>query len=133
MDDHERDRLLARLRGGSTLGAEMAERVEIDGTTVNLKSLLFELHGLDTVPEPEHERIEELLGHLRRERISRRQQIAEGDISVEEGEELVAEVIGIDRAINALGRLDARGYEETARESRIESHKQWLGLVKQLR
>lgn len=133
MNDHERDRLLARLRGGSTLGAEMAERVEIDGTTVDLKSLTFELHGLDTVPESKHERVEELLGHLRRERSSRRQQIAEGDISLEEGEELVAEVVGLDRAINALGRVDAARYAEEERRSRIEGHKQWLNLVDQLR
>ncbi len=86
MDGSERRRLLDRLRGGSTVGARMPERVEVDGETVELKRLVFELRSLDAIPDGERERVADLLGHLRRERIRRRRRIAEGDISVAEGE-----------------------------------------------
>ncbi|MFC7097885.1 DUF5788 family protein [Halobaculum marinum] len=133
MEKHERHRFLDRLRGGSTLGAEMADTVEVDGTTVDLTALVFELRDLDAVPERERERVDDLLGHLRRERIARRRRIEEADITAEEGEALAAEVIGLDRAINALESLDDASYGEQARRSHVEGHKEFLGLVNQLR
>ncbi|MFC7069713.1 DUF5788 family protein [Halobaculum lipolyticum] len=133
MDDSERRRLLDRLRGGSTVGFRMPDRIEVDGTTIELKRLVFESERLDAVTEAERERVDEALGLLRRERTRRRRRIAEGDISVAEGDALADEVIGIDRAINALEGLDAPGFGEEARRSRIEGHKEWLGLVNQLR
>ncbi len=42
-------------------------------------------------------------------------------------------MIGLDRAINALERLDEASYGEEARRSRIEGHEEWLGLVNRLR
>lgn len=133
MEDHERRRLLDKLRGGSTVGFRMPDRIEVDGTTLELKRLVFESERLDAVTEEERERVEEVLGLLRRERSRRRRRIAEGDVSVEEGETLADEVIGIDRAINALEGLDAPGFGEEARRRRIEGHEKFLGLVNQLR
>ena len=110
MDDRQRERLLGRLRRPSgAIGAGMPDEITVDGTTVDLTELLFE-----------------------RERLERRQRIADGELSYEAGERLAEEVRGIDRAIAALEGVDEPDIGEQLRQKELEDARELLAMVRQL-
>jgi len=122
MDDRQRERLLGRLRRPSgAIGAEMPDEVTVDGTTVDLTELLFE-----------RDRLDDALAALRRERLERRQRIADGELSYEAGERLAEEVRGIDRAIAALEGVDEPDIGEQLRQKELEDARELLAMVRQL-
>lgn len=130
MNDRERQRLLdATRRQSGTIGAEIPETVTVQGEEVDLTEFVFECKRLDSVPETERERIEEMKTLLRRERLARKQRIADEDISYEEGEQLVDSIRGLDRAINALEGLDTPSLSEELRRKRLEDARDLLDLI----
>ncbi|WP_227353259.1 DUF5788 family protein [Haladaptatus salinisoli] len=131
MNEQERRRLLDRLRRPSgTVGKKMPDELTLGGTTIDLNAFVFECKRLDTIPEDERERIEEMKTELKRERLERKQRIARDDISFEEGERLVESVIGIDRAHNALAGLDAPSIEEEMRRKKLDDARELLTLIR---
>jgi hypothetical protein len=131
MKDFERKQLLERLdREGATVGADIPEEIEVQGEDVDLQSFVFEIKRRDTVPKGERDRVETAKKNLRRERLQRRQRIEEGDVSYEEGQELVQDVIGIDRALNALEQLGPANLEQEAQTQEMADRKRWMKFLK---
>jgi hypothetical protein len=133
MNERERKRLLdeARRKSG-TIGTELPETVTVQGTDVELREFVFECKRLETIPEDERDRLEEMKRKLKRERLARKQRIAEADISRETGEELVESIRGIDRALTALEGIDSPSYSTKLREKRKHDARRLLSLVEQL-
>jgi hypothetical protein len=133
MNERERKRLLdeARRKSG-TIGTELPETVTVQGTDVELREFVFECKRLETIPEDERDRLEEMKRKLKRERLARKQRIAEADISRETGEELVESIRGIDRALTALEGIDSPSYSTKLREKRKQDARRLLSLVEQL-
>ncbi|WP_436909835.1 DUF5788 family protein [Halosimplex marinum] len=132
MNDRERQRLLdATRRQSGTIGERIPETVTVEGEELPLREFVFECKRLEGVPESERERIEETKRRLQRERLSRKQRIADGDITREEGEALVDEIRGLDRAINALEGLDEPDYGEQLRRKKIRDAEKLLSLIAQ--
>ncbi|MXR40282.1 hypothetical protein GRX01_02770 [Halobaculum sp. WSA2] len=133
MNEHERDRLLGKLRRASgTLGERVPEQIEIEGESVDLRSFVFECDQLETVPESQRERIEGTLSSLRRARIRRKRRIEDGEIPVEEGERLVTEIRGIERAIRALEALDEPELGEQVRRDDVRRATELRDLARRL-
>jgi len=133
MNERERKRLLDKARRKSgTIGTELPETVTVQGTEVELREFVFECTRLDTVPEDERERLEEMKRQLKRERLARKQRIAEADISYETGAELVESIRGIDRALTALEGVDSPSYSTKLREKQKQDARRLLSLVEQL-
>lgn len=133
MNERERKRLLDKAdRNSGTIGADLPETVTVQGTEVDLREFVFECKRLDSIPEDERERLEEMKRRLKRERLARKQRIAEDDISREEGERLVEDIRGIDRAITALEGVDSPSYSETLRQKEMQDARRLLSLVEQL-
>lgn len=133
MNDRQRQRLLDRIRRKSaTIGEELPETVTVQGTEVNLREFVFECKRLDTIPEDERDRIEEMKRRLKRERLARKQRVAEADISYEEGEALVESITGIDRALTALEGLDSPDLSEKLRRKKLEDARDLLAMIEQL-
>ena len=133
MKEYERKQLLERLdRAGSTIGANIPERITVQGEEVALREFVFEVKRRETVPAGERERVEEAKSNLRRERLQRRQRIEEGEISYEEGEELVEAIVGIDRALNALENLGPTDLEAEERQKEMADQKRWMSFLKQV-
>ncbi|WP_435347758.1 DUF5788 family protein [Haloarchaeobius sp. HRN-SO-5] len=131
MDEHQRRELLGDIdRPSRTIGGDVPETLTVQGTTVDLKEFVFECKRLDTIPEAERERIEDVKTKLRRERLERKQRVAREDISHEEGERLVRSIHGIDRALNALDGLDTPGIEEELRQKKLEDARELLALIR---
>lgn len=132
MKEYERKQLLERVeREGATVGADIPETIEVQGEPVDLREFVFEIKRRETVPAGERDRVEEAKKNLRRERLQRKQRLEEGDISREEGETLVAAIVGIDRALNALENLGPTDLEREAQAQKAADRKRWMSFLKQ--
>ncbi|PSP55520.1 hypothetical protein BRC82_05215 [Halobacteriales archaeon QS_1_67_19] len=132
MKEYERKQLLERVeREGATVGADIPETIDVQGESVDLQEFVFEIKRRETVPPGERERVERAKKNLRRERLQRKQLLEEGDVSREEGEELVGAIIGIDRALNALESLGPTDLERETRAKEAADRKRWMSFLKQ--
>jgi hypothetical protein len=128
--EYERKQLLERVeREGATVGADIPERIEVQGEPVDLREFVFEIQRRDTVPAGERERVERAKTNLRRERLERKQRIEDGDLAREEGERLVRAVIGIDRALNALENLGPTDLEAEMEAQEQADRKRWMTFL----
>jgi hypothetical protein len=133
MDEYERKRLLGEARRNSgTIGTDLPDSVTVEGAEVDLREFVFECKRVEGLSEDQRDRVDEVKRQLKRERLARIQSIADGDVSVEEGERLVDEVQGFDRAITALEGLDSPSYSETLRQKNQQDAQRLLSLVEQL-
>ena len=131
MKEYERKQLLERIqREAATVGADIPETIEVQGESVDLQEFVFEIRRRDTVPPGERERVERAKKNLRRERLQRKQRLEEADVSKAEGEEMVADIVGIDRALNALEQLGTVDIEAEAKRSQAADTKRWMEFLK---
>lgn len=133
MEEYEREILLERInKEGATVGASIPERITVQGEEVELQEFVFEVKRRETMPTGERERVERAKRNLRRERLQRKQRIEDGDISFEEGEELAASIVGIDRALHALESLGPTDVEAEAERQETADKKRWTKFLKQV-
>ncbi|KAB1189171.1 MULTISPECIES: DUF5788 family protein [Haloferax] len=131
MKEFERKQLLERVnREGATVGVQIPERIEVQGEQIDLKEFVFEIKRRDTIPAGERERVDQAKRNLRRERIERLKPIEDGEISYDEGRRLVDDIIGIDRALNALEQLRPTDLEQEAKLQNAADQKRWMNFLK---
>ena len=129
---YERKQLLERIgRESATVGVDIPERIEIRGSTVELRAFVFEIKRRDAVPPGERERVEAAKRNLRRERLERVERIEDGEVSFEAGEDLADAVIGIDRALEALESLETGSVEAEAERQATADTKRWMNFLEQ--
>ena len=131
MKPYERKRLLERVdRDSATVGVEIPETITVQGSEIDLQEFVFEIKRRETIPPGERERVDRAKRNLRRERLDRLERIEEGEITVEEGEELTQGVIGIDRALNALESLTPTDLERETKAREAADTKRWMNFLK---
>lgn len=131
MKEFERKQLLERVnREGATVGTQIPDRIDIQGEQIDLKQFVFEIKRRDTIPPGERERVDEAKRSLRRERLERLQPIEDGEISYEEGRRLVEDIVGIDRALNALEQLKPTDLEQESTLQNAADQKRWMNFLK---
>ncbi|WP_251329881.1 DUF5788 family protein [Haloplanus pelagicus] len=131
MKEFERKQLLERVnREGATVGATIPETIDVQGEEVDLQSFVFEIKRRETVPKGERERVERAKKNLRRERLQRLQRIEDGEVSYAEGERLVENIIGIDRALDALEALGSADLEREAEAQEAADRKRWMKFLR---
>lgn len=132
MREFERKLLLERVnREGATVGAQIPNRITVQGEEVDLRDFVFEIKRRDTVPSGERERVEQAKKNLRRERLQRIQRIENDEVEFEEGERLVESIIGIERALEALETLGPASVEEEAKRQEAADRKRWMKFLRQ--
>lgn len=134
MEEYERKQLLERIeREGATVGASIPDQVTVQGDPVDLHAFVFEAQRRETIPPTERERVERAKRNLRRERLERKHQLEEGDISYEDGEALARSIVGIDRALAALDGLEDSGsIEDEAAAADAADRKRWVSFLRQV-
>ena len=132
MQPYERKQLLARVeREGATVGASIHETIDVQGERLALRAFVFETRSRESVPASERDRVEEAKKNLRRERLQRKQRLDDADIPREEGERLVESIVGIDRALNALGDLGTTDIERETDANEAADRKRWMSFLQQ--
>jgi len=130
VQEYERKQLLERIgREGATVGADIPERIDVQGEAVDLREFVFEIKRRDTVPSGERERVEQAKRNLRRERVERKRRIEHDDITREEGDQLVQAIVGIDRALNALENLGPTDLEAEIEAQEKADTKRWMNFL----
>lgn len=132
MKEYEREILLERIgRDGATVGADIPERIDVQGESVDLQEFVFEIKRRETVPPGERERVERAKKNLRRERLERKQLIEDREVDFDEGEEIAGAIIGIDRALNALESLGPTDIETEQQRKEAADTKRWMNFLQQ--
>jgi hypothetical protein len=132
MKEYEREILLERIgRDGATVGADIPERIDVQGESVELQEFVFEIKRRETVPPGERERVERAKKNLRRERLDRKQLIEDREVDFDEGEEIAGAIIGIDRALNALESLGPTDIETEQQRKEAADTKRWMNFLQQ--
>jgi hypothetical protein len=131
VQEFERKQLLERIeREGATVGAEIPDRITVQGEEIDLQSFVFEIRRRETIPPGERDRVERAKRNLRRERLQRKQRIEDDDITYEEGERIVESIVGIDRALNALEGLGPVDLEAEAEQQAAADRKRWMKFLR---
>ncbi|GAA0233601.1 DUF5788 family protein [Halobaculum roseum] len=131
MQEYQRKQLLERVnKESATIGADIPDRIEVQGEEIDLRTFVFEIKRRETIPEGERERVERAKRNLRRERLERLEEIEENRVDFETGEELAASIIGIDRALEALDNLRPADVESEARRQEAMDKKRWMSFLK---
>lgn len=131
MNEQQRRELLGEIqRSTGVIGTDLPDELDVQGTTIDVREFVFECKRLDAIPEGERERIEDVKGKLRRERLERKQRLEREDISLEEGEDLVESIHGLDRALNGLDGLDEPDIGEQLRQEKLEDARELLSLMR---
>jgi len=131
VQEFERKQLVERIeREGATVGADIPDEITVQGESIDLQSFVFEIQRRGTVPPGERERVTRAKKNLRRERLQRKQRVEDGDLSYEEGEQLVEAIIGIDRALNALEQLGPANLEDEANAQATADKKRWMSFLR---
>lgn len=132
MKPYERESLLERIeREGATVGAGIPEAITVQGKPMALQEFVFETRKRERLPADAREEVERAKKNLRRERLQRKQRVENGEITVKEGEELVASIVGIDRALNALNDLAPIDLEREVEAKEAADRKRWMNFLKQ--
>lgn len=129
--DYERKQLLERVeREGATIGAQIPEQIMIQEQEIPLREFVFEIRRRESYPPGERERVRTAKRNLRRGRLQRLQRLRDEEIPYDTGEALAEEIIGIDRALNALDQLSAPDIEQQAQQETIDDTKRWVRFLK---
>ncbi|MFW6320681.1 MAG: DUF5788 family protein [Halohasta sp.] len=134
MDDDEREALLQRInRGGATIGATVPETITVHGEELPLAEFIIETRKVDGVPPAAAETLDVAKRVLREERAERVDRLETDSLDAETAETIADEVVGIDRALNALQTIRHPDYGDEASNAVIDDHKRWLGFLDQIK
>ncbi|TQQ82475.1 hypothetical protein EWF95_00790 [Halonotius roseus] len=134
MDEATRESLLERVnRQSATVGAKTLETITINGTEIDLHELLIETRELPEIPPGTKDLVSTAKRTLKTEREARVERLkTEGSLSEATAETLAEEIIGLDRARNALDGVYRPDYGEEAHNMSIDDYKRWLGFVESI-
>ena len=132
--DDVRETLLDRVTSQSaTVGASVPDEIEVDGTALDLSAFIVETRKVDAVPPALDRKVTAARDALRAERERRLDRLEAEPIDRETAEALAEEVIGIDRALNALEGIRRPGFADEHHADTLAGHERWLAFVDQVR
>lgn len=130
MDETEREAFIERVgRQSATVGASLPERITVDGTDIELRAFVVETRKLERIPEETEATLEAAKRTLRTERADRFERLESAPLDREAAATLAEEIVGIDRALNALETIRRPEYGDEAGTASVEDHKRWLDFV----
>jgi len=134
MDDTTRAELLERVnRQSATIGAKTPDTITINDTEIDLHDFLIETRELPEIPPGTKELVSTAKRTLKTERDERVERLkTDQTLDVATAETLAEEIIGLDRARNALDGVYHPDYGEEAQNMAIDDYKRWLGFVESI-
>jgi hypothetical protein len=133
MDDDERAALLKRInRQGATVGASVPETITIGDEEIELAEFLIETRKLERIPPEIESTITTVKRTLRDERSHRADRLESAPIDRDTAETIADEIVGIDRALNALETIRHPDYGDLSRAQFIQDNKRWVDFLDQI-
>jgi len=134
IDADSRAALVERVnRQSATVGATTPETITINDTVIDLHEFLIETRNLPEIPPGTKDLVSTAKRRLTTEREARVERLkTEESLSEAAAETLAEEIIGIDRARNALDGVYRPDYGEEAHNMTIDDYKRWLGFVESI-
>ncbi|WP_302081384.1 DUF5788 family protein [Salinibaculum rarum] len=133
MDEATREDLIERVnRKTATVGASTPETLTVDGKELALREFIIETRSVDRIPPDAEETLTKAKRTLRRERGTRMDRLESDPLDVETAERLADEIIGIDRALNALENIRRPDFADEDGAASIEDHKRWVGFLDEI-
>ena len=134
IDEATRAALVERVnRQSATVGAKTPATITINGTEIDLHDFLIETRNLPEVPPGTKEVVSTAKRTLKTERTERVDRLKTDESLTEAAaENLFEEIIGLDRARNALDGVYRPDYGEEAHNMTIDDYKRWLGFVESI-
>jgi hypothetical protein len=130
MDESERAELLRQVdRQSATVGATIPETVTIHGEELQLREFLIETRSVDRISAETSDIVSKAKRIFREERAERVDRLEDHPLDREQAERLADEIVGIDRALNALGTIRHPDFGDESHSATIEDHKRWLGFL----
>jgi len=143
MDESEREAILDRVTSQSaTVGASVPDTVTIDGSPVDLSEFIVETRAVETVPPDVERKVSSVKSTLRAERERRMARLRgergetdakdahdDAPLDRETAERLADEIVGIDRALNALETIRHPDFADEHRSATLDGHERWLAFV----
>ena len=130
---HEREILLGRVeREGATVGAQIPDRLAVGGEVIPLRDRVLAFHRVN---DPDEEGVKALTVALRGARKERLERI-ESDPALDRSaaEEIVNEVIGIDRALETLRSVGNEvDIEAEMERQKVADSERWQHFLKKAR
>lgn len=134
MEDSEREILLDKVdRDSLTLGVSIPEYMEIQGSTVPMDEIAFNICSNGEIPDQFDLSLDGLKRVLRREMNDCIDQVESGDITYREGRDLVKKVSRIQRALNILENPEESDIEKKSKLSSAKDEKRWKEFVKKVK
>jgi hypothetical protein len=136
LSKQERENFLIRLeKEFAFTGASIPEYIEVNGRQVRLRSYVFDVMKKKGSLTPEEQAdVDRIAALVRRKRRAIVQEIGTADITKHEAESLYQTAIGLDRALDTLGRAHEprSSVEEEARKAKVQDGQRWLNLVRKV-
>jgi len=134
IDEATRAALVERVnRQSATVGAKTPATITINGTEIDLHDFLIETRNLPEVPPGTKEVVSTAKRTLKTERTERVDRLKTDESLTEAAaENLFEEIIGLDRARNALDGVYRPDYGEEVHNMTIDDYKRWLGFVESI-
>ncbi|MFC7131676.1 MULTISPECIES: DUF5788 family protein [Salinibaculum] len=134
MDEAQREELLARINSqGATIGAQIPDTITLAGDELHLSEFLIETRKVDRIPPEAEEKLTEAKRALREARARRVERLETESLALDTAEAIADEVVGIDRALNALENIRHPDFGDHAHSAKIADHKKWLGFLDTVR
>lgn len=114
----------------TAVGIQIPDRIVWNGMEIRLRSEVWELTHEKNRKERKKELLEILTSFIK----AKIERIRTGDITIEEGEKLAEECVGLKRAMDDLLIVkNESDMEEELNTREIEDQKRWLDLIRQVK
>lgn len=130
---NRRKALLDRVgRRTATIGQQIPETIQIGGEPFELREFVMETKSQGAIPPDKRESVRTVRNRLKQERKRRREQLEHASLTNGEAEALADVILGLDRAVTALGNLSEPNFEGRSHEAEIDGTRKWVSFVDQL-
>lgn len=133
LSEKRRQELLARVkRRTATIGQRIPETIPINGEPFDLREFVMETKSQGAIPPDRRESVREVRNTLKRERNHRLKRLKNDSLTEREATELADTILGLERALTALGNLSEPSFEQQSADAAIEGTRRWVDFVDQL-
>lgn len=128
-----REALLDRVtRKGATIGERIPAEITVEGVSFPLREFVWETKRTGRVPPERRDEVRSVRATLESERKSRLERLRSDPLTREEAEALADAIVGIDRALVALGNVNETELDDRRKEAYVEDNRRWLSFIDKL-